>query len=161
MRARILFILAALALAAPAAAQQADSANVAMWLRGMCPGTRELRIATTGGERVRGYCGAIESGQLRISLGTRERRVPFVDVDTIWVLERGSGRGASTGALAGALLVGGAGVLLSQGLCEGGGSCTDDVLLLGITGAAAGGAAGALLGAAVGHATRGWRRIYP
>lgn len=153
---------AALALAAPAGAQQLDSARAARWLGGVCPGKREVLVATTSGERVRGYCAPIESAQLRIGRGARERVVPFAAVDSVWVRQGGAGAGGTTGALIGALAVGGAGVLLGQGLCEGvGDDCLDGSVLLGVTGAAVGGTVGALLGAAGGHVARTWRRIYP
>lgn len=152
----ILVLAAVVAVAAPAAAQRADSANAALWLRGICPGTREVRIDTTDGERVRGYCAPVEATQLRVTLGTREQVVPFAEVESIWVLRRGSGRGAATGALIGALVVGGAGVLLSQGLCEFGG-CLNETVMTGL----AGGAAGAILGSVAGRGTQTWRRIYP
>lgn len=162
MKALILAVAAALALAAPAAAQVRDSAVAAMWVGDLCPGDREVLIATRDGERVRGYCAPIERTQLRITLAAREQVVPFAAIDSIWVRQRGAGRGATSGALVGALLVGGAGLLLGQGLCEGvGDDCLDGSLLLGIGGAAAGGVAGAILGAVGGHATRAWRRIYP
>lgn len=161
MKALIFALLATVALAAPAAAQPTDSMNAALWLRGVCPGGREVRIVTVDGARVRGYCDAIERTQLRLSVGPRERTVPFAAVDSLWVRERGAGQGATTGALVGALLVGGAGVLLGQGLCDTDDPCWGGRALLGVTGAAAGGTAGALLGAVGGHATRAWRRIYP
>jgi hypothetical protein len=153
---------AALAVSAPAAAQAMDSARAERWLDGVCPGNREMLVATTAGERVRGYCGPIESTQLRLERGGREQVVAFTAVDSVWVRRGGSGAGATRGALIGALAVGGAGLLLGQGLCEGvGDDCLDGLLLLGVSGAAAGGTIGALLGAVGGHATRAWRRIYP
>jgi hypothetical protein len=162
MKALILALLAALSLAAPAAAQQTDSARAALWLRGVCPGNREVRIATTAGERVRGYCATIESTQMRVRTATRERTVPFTAVDSVWVLQRGAGSRATMGALIGALALGGAGVLLGQGLCEGNDdNCLSGSVLLGVSGAAVGGTAGAILGGVAGHATRAWRRIYP
>lgn len=163
IHARLTFLAAAaLAFAAPAAAQQMDSARAEQWLGALCPGEREVQIATKSGERVRGLCGPIESTQLRIGRGAREQVVPFAAVDSVWVRQRGSGPGATTGALIGALGLGGAGLLLGQGLCEGvGDSCVDGSLILGVTGAAVGGTVGALLGAVGGHVTRAWRRIYP
>ncbi|HEU4880860.1 MAG TPA: hypothetical protein VFT45_01405 [Longimicrobium sp.] len=153
---------AALALPSSAAAQMTDSARAEQWLGGVCPGKREVLIATTDGERVRGLCAPIETAQLRIERGSREQVVPFAAVDSVWVRQGGAGSGGTTGALIGALAVGGAGVLLGQGLCEGvGDNCLDGSVLLGVTGAAVGGTVGALLGAAGGHVTRTWRRIYP
>lgn len=161
---RIPFLLAA-ALAAlfaiPTAAQVGDSANAAVWLRGVCPG-REVLIATTSGERVRGYCAPIEDTRLRVRWGADEQTVEFTAVDSIWVRSRGASRGATTGALVGAVLVGGAGVLLGSGLCGlDDGECREDTLLLAMGGAATGGLVGAILGGAAGHATRAWARIYP
>lgn len=161
MKTRIFAMFAALAFAAPAAAQQTDSARAALWLRGVCPGNREVQVATTEGERVRGYCAPIESTQLRIALAARERVVPFDAIDSIWVRTSGSGPGARTGALIGALAVAGAGLFFVQGLCETGNGCVNDTVRVGLGGAAAGGAAGALLGGALGHATQVWKRIYP
>jgi len=153
---------AVFAFASPAAAQMTDSARAATWLGGVCPGKREVLVATTSGERVRGLCAPIESTQLRIERGSREQVVPFAAVDSVWVRQGGAGSGGTTGALIGALAVGGAGLLVGQGLCEGvGDNCLDGSLLLGVTGAAVGGTVGALLGAAGGHVTRTWRRIYP
>jgi hypothetical protein len=162
MKALALTIAAALAFAAPASAQMSDSAGAAQWLRGVCPGSREVRIATTAGEQVHGYCDAIERTHLRLSVGSRERTVPLAAVDSVWVRERVAGQGASKGALFGVLLVGGAGVLLGQGFCEGeGDDCIGGSLLLGVGGAAIGGTVGAVLGGIGGHATRTWRRLYP
>lgn len=161
MKTLIFAIVAVVAFAAPAAAQQTDSARAALWLRGVCPGNREVQVATTAGERVRGYCGPIESTQLRISLAAREQVVPFAAIDSIWVQKPGSGSGATMGALIGALAAGGAGVFLSQGLCETDDRCPNETMLLGMGAAAAGGTAGALLGAVLGHGTRVWKRIYP
>ncbi|HEX2211618.1 MAG TPA: hypothetical protein VHG93_28280 [Longimicrobium sp.] len=159
---RLLFALAAiLVLAVPAAAQRPDSANAALWLRGVCPGTREVRIETMDGDRVRGYCGPIENAQLRVKLGRDEQVVPFRDVESIWVRQRASGEGATVGALIGALAVGGAGAFLASSLCEFESDCMDGVVLFGLGGAAVGGTAGALLGAVLGSTTRSWRRIYP
>jgi hypothetical protein len=164
MRALLLAaLMTALARPAPASAQPlADSTRAAQWLGGVCPGEREVLVATTDGKRVRGLCGPIESAQLRIGRGTREQMVPFTVVDSVWVRRGGSGSGATKGALIGALAVGGAGLLLGQGLCEGvGDDCLDGSLLLGVSGAAVGGTVGALLGAVGGRATQAWRRIYP
>lgn len=161
MRALVLAFAAMLAFAAPSAAQYADSANAALWLRGLCPGARVVQIATTSGERVHGYCAPIELTQLRVRMGTDERVVPFAEVDSIWVRQRGSGPGATTGALVGALVVGGAGMFLSQGLCETGDGCVNDTVMFGMAGAATGGIAGAILGGIVGGATQVWRQIYP
>lgn len=161
MKAALLAVLATLTFAIPAAAQQTDSARAALWLRGVCPGEREVLISTTEGERVRGYCGPIESTQLRLMRSSREQVVPFAAVDSLWVRQRGSGRGATMGALVGALAMGGAGVLLSQGLCETEDGCVSETVMLGAGGAATGGTIGALLGAVAGYATRTWRRIYP
>ncbi|HEX5871017.1 MAG TPA: hypothetical protein VFY65_11395, partial [Longimicrobium sp.] len=69
--------------------------------------------------------------------------------------------GASTGALIGALALGGTAMFLSQGLCETEDRCVGETVMIGAAGAATGGTIGALLGAVAGHATRTWRRIYP
>ncbi|HEX6369465.1 MAG TPA: hypothetical protein VF006_11075 [Longimicrobium sp.] len=160
MKTLILALFAALALAAPAAGQQTDSARAALWLRGVCPG-REVQISTTWGERVRGRCAPIESTQLRLTGDAREQVVPFAGIDSLWVRQRGSGSGAGIGALLGALAGGGAALLLSQGLCESEDGCVNDTLVVGMGAAATLGTVGALLGGAVGHMTRVWRRIYP
>lgn len=161
MRALIFALLAAVAFAAPAAAQYRDSANAATWLRGVCPGNREVLIATKAGDRVRGYCGPIELAQLRVSRADQERTVPFAQVESISVRQRGSGAGATTGALIGALGLGWTGLMLGRGLCEGGGDCVDGMLLLGVSGAAVGGTLGAVLGGITGRVTQGWKQIYP
>lgn len=161
MKALILAILASVAFAAPAAAQYGDSATAAMWLRGVCPGNREVLIATRSGERVRGYCGPIELTQLRVTRAERERAVPFTEVETISVRRRGSGAGATTGALIGVLGLGGTGLLMAHSLCGGGDDCASGYLGLGVGGAAIGGTLGAVLGGITGRVTQGWKQIYP
>lgn len=161
MRALIFAVLAAVAFAVPAAAQYRDSANAAMWLRGVCPGNREVLIATTSGERVRGYCGPVELAQLRVTRAERERTVAFREVETISVRQRGSGAGATTGALIGVLGLGGTGLLMAHSLCDGGDDCATGYLGLGVGGAAIGGTLGAVLGGVTGRVTQGWKQIYP
>jgi hypothetical protein len=143
-----------------AAAQQTDSARAALWLRGACPG-QEVQIATTAGERVRGYCGPIRARELTVSLVTRETTVPFTAVDSIWARRRGTARGLRIGAAAGALLGGAGGALIASALCERIDGCGSEAALGGLFGAAAGGATRALVGGAVGSRVRVWVRLYP
>lgn len=161
MRSQILAMAAALAFAAPAAAQRMDSARAETWLGGVCPGNREVQVTTTAGRRIRGYCGPIERTQLRITLAAREQGVPFDSIGGIWVRKRGSASGAATGALMGALALASTAVFFGQGLCETEDGCVSDTVKLGLGAAAVGGAAGALLGGVLGHATHVWKRIYP
>ncbi len=159
-------VLLACALAAAAlapertAAQQTDSARAALWLRGACPG-REVQIATTEGERVRGYCGPIRARELTVSLAARETVVPFTRVERVWVRGRGTFRGARIGALAGALFGGAAAALVYNALCENVEGCASETLGTAFLGAAAGGASGAVLGGVVGSRMMVWVRLYP
>lgn len=161
-RAPLLACALAVAPLAPggAAAQQTDSAGAALWLRGACPG-REVQIATTAGERVRGYCGPIRARELTVSLAARETVVPFTAIDSVWVRGRGTRPGGRIGAVAGALFGGAAGALVVRTFCDGVESCPSDTLEAAFLGAAAGGAAGAVLGSAIGSRWIVWVRLYP
>lgn len=157
MKTLILAITAALVLAGPVAAQDADSVRELLSRRGVCRGA--VQIATAA-ERLRGGCRQ-EDERLVVRTVEGERRdVPYAAVDSVWVRSRGTGSGASVGAVVGVVLVGGAALLLADGFCEGSGDCGGVQLFGGLGGAALGGSIGAFIGESLGS-RRAWIRLYP
>ena len=105
--------------------------------------------------RIQGTVGARMGSEIVLQSEEGGRRINLAAVDTLWV----RGRRTKTGAVIGALLGLGGGVLLGtlfDALCEF--DCGGDYTLTGgLIGAAAGGATGAVIGAAIPR----WRRVFP
>jgi phage terminase large subunit-like protein len=115
-----------------------------------------VRLATPELGRTEGRLLTQGQSEVVITDGSRPIHVPMAAVDTLWTRGRSSG----TGALVGAILLAGVGVVLatssSTGLEENTGSARS-VLALSTIGAIA----GSLIGAVVGHGIPRWQRRYP
>lgn len=153
-------LLAVLAWARPARAQERDSAALHRAVSTVCPGAR-VRLAVAPADTVSGHCGWPEDGRLPVRWGGEERRVPLGDVEALWVRERGTASGARAGAIIGGLAAAGFGMYLANGLCDDTAGCGSDTLSVGVLLGFIGAFAGAATGGMIGGTTTGWDRRYP
>jgi hypothetical protein len=110
-----------------------------------------VRVATPELGRIEGRLLSHSQSELSVTGADGPIRVPVAAVDTLWT----RGRSGGTGALVGAILLGGLGALAatSSGLEENAGSTKS---VLGMAGMGA--IAGALLGTVIGHGIPRWHR---
>lgn len=154
-----LLLAAALGWSAPAAAQ-ADTTEVWWALAPVCPGA-QVRLSLVSVDSVRGACGRVDSGRLLVRQGRDEREVALAQIDSVWVRTAGCARASRSGALIGALAVGGAFAFVSNGLCEAASGCRNGTVLAGGLGALLGYLSGAFFGALLGPGETVWDRRYP
>lgn len=155
----LLTLMLLFAPATPAAAQEADSATAAGWLRRVCPG-QQVMVSTTLRERVAGECRGLQDARLVVRQGGAERSLPLVGIDSVWVREPGTRSGTITGAAVGAAVLGTLGTLFVTVFCESS-TCGQEYLRYGLGGAASGAFSGAILGAMIGGGRTVWIRVHP
>lgn len=123
-----------------------------------------IRVATSGARADGQFLGATFDS-LVMSGGTAGHHLPLAAVDTLWLRDRATRRGAVIGAVTGGLglalfvaVVAGS-ICQTPAECRAGGRAGVPLVIGG--GFVLGAGGGALLGAAVGSVTHRWRRLYP
>jgi hypothetical protein len=157
----IALLLAAVAIVGirPAAAQQADTARITTAVWTACPGAR-IRVAA-GGSLVQGRCGPVRDGRLIVTSAGHERAIELVQIDTVWLRRRATGRGAAVGAVVGGAALGLLGLWAGHGLCEQPNGCGSEPYQIAAVAAFTGVLGGSLTGGFIGYNVTAWSRRYP
>lgn len=136
------------------AAQQVPRTIPASVFESVCPAAT-VRITGTRVPMTQGTCRVLGSDSLVLMSQGTQQRIALIAVDTIWVREGNTGRGALIGAGVGAAVFG---IATVGALCHSADGCYSRAVLLGV---AVGGGIGAILGAGVGALAPSWLRRYP
>ncbi|HEY7768202.1 hypothetical protein [Longimicrobium sp.] len=158
---RIALLLATVAIfrARPAAAQQADTARITTAVWTACPGAR-VRVAA-GDSLLQGRCGGVRDGRLIVTSAGEERAIELVQIDTVWLRRRATGRGAAIGAVGGGVVLGLLGLAAGHGLCEQPNGCGSEPYQIAAVAALTGVLGGTLTGGFIGYNVTAWSRRYP
>lgn len=152
-------LVAALAWGAPARAQAADTAAITTALWTACPGA-DVRLTVRSGEWVTGRCGEMREGRLLLRADDGERRIPLIDVDSLWVRRSLQSEAAVVlgvlGGVAGGFYANGR----DPGECFEFG-CDGERLVATLRGAAIGTLGGAAVGVIAGSRLTRWRLRVP
>ena len=143
----------------PAAAQQADTARITTALWTACPGAR-IRVVA-GDSLVQGRCGGMRDGRLIVTSAGHERAIELVQIDTVWLRRRATGRGAAVGAVFGGVALGLLGLGAGHGLCEQPNGCGSEPYQIAGVAAFTGVLGGSLTGGIIGYNVTAWSRRYP
>ncbi|HEY0038186.1 MAG TPA: hypothetical protein VGB66_15915, partial [Longimicrobium sp.] len=92
-------IVPALLVATPARAQSPDTSAITTAVWTACPGAR-IRVAASD-SLVQGRCGGVRDGRLIVTSAGGEWAIELVQIDTVWLRRRATGRGAAVGAVVG------------------------------------------------------------
>lgn len=152
--------VAALLHATPVRAQTADTTAITTALRTACPGSL-VRVATRTDGVVQGRCGTVQDGRLLVRAAGGERGVELVQIDTVWLRQRSTGRGAAIGAVVGGLGLGLLGLSAGHGLCEQPNGCGREPYTIAGVGALVGLLGGTVIGGIAGYHVTTWDRRHP
>lgn len=152
-------IVPALLVATPARAQLPDTSAITTALWTACPGAR-IRVAA-GDSLVQGRCGPVRDGRLIVTSAGGERAIQLVQIDTVWLRRRATGRGAAVGAVVGGVALGLLGLGAGHGLCEQPNGCGSEPYQIAAVAAFTGVLGGSLTGGFIGYNVTAWSRRYP
>jgi hypothetical protein len=153
-------VVAALLHATPVRAQTADTTAITTALWTACPGSL-VRVATRSDGVVQGRCGTVQDGRLLVTSAGNERAIELVQIDTVWLRRRATGRGAAVGAVVGGAALGLFGLWAGHELCEQPNGCGSEPYQIGAVAAFTGVLGGSLTGGFIGYNVTAWSRRYP